>query len=81
MMLGKVRIVWEGHKIWKNLSLKIWCYLVTSNFKWKIKYGAAENTLKNNDYILLVVVKKKHFCWVLQIFNEGAKGQMKSERI
>ena len=32
----KVRIFWEGHKIWKNLSLKIWHYSLTSNFKWKI---------------------------------------------
>ena len=24
------------HKIWKNLPLEIWCYSVTSNFKWKI---------------------------------------------
>ena len=28
----KVRIFWEGHKIWKNLPLKIWRYSVTSNF-------------------------------------------------
>ena len=28
----KVRIFWEGHKIWKNLPLKIWCYSVMSNF-------------------------------------------------
>ena len=34
--LGKVRIFWEGHKIWKNLPLKIWRYSVTTNFKWKI---------------------------------------------
>ena len=32
----KVRIFWEGHKIWKNLPLKIWHYWVASNFKWKI---------------------------------------------
>ena len=32
----KVRIFWEGHKIWKNLPLKIWHYSVTSNFTWKI---------------------------------------------
>ena len=31
----KVRIIWEGHKIWKNLPLKIWRYWVASNFKWK----------------------------------------------
>ena len=34
--LFKVRIFWEGHKIWKNLPLKIWCYWVASNFKWKV---------------------------------------------
>ena len=34
--VDKVRIFWEGHKIWKNLPLKIWPYSVTSNFKWKI---------------------------------------------
>ena len=37
MLVGdhfKVRIFWEGHKIWKNLSLKICHYSVTSNFKW-----------------------------------------------
>ena len=28
----KVRIFWEGHKIWKNIPLKIWRYLVKSNF-------------------------------------------------
>ena len=33
---SKVRIFWEGHKIWKNLPLKIWRYSVTSNFRWKI---------------------------------------------
>ena len=32
----KVRIFWEGHKIWNNLPLKIWCYWVVSNLKWKI---------------------------------------------
>ena len=32
----KVRIFWEGHKIRKNLPLKIWRYSVTSNSKWKI---------------------------------------------
>ena len=32
----KVRIFWEGHKIWKNLPLKIWRYWLASNFKWKI---------------------------------------------
>ena len=31
----KVWIFWEGHKIRKNLPLKIWCYSVASNFKWK----------------------------------------------
>ena len=34
--MRKVRIFWEGHKIWKNLPHKIWRYTVTSNFKWKI---------------------------------------------
>ena len=29
----KVWIFWEGHKIWKNLPLKIWRYSLTSNFK------------------------------------------------
>ena len=24
---------WEGHKIWKNLPLSIWCYAVASNFQ------------------------------------------------
>ena len=33
---AKVRIFWEGHKIQKNLPLKVWRYWVTSNFKWKI---------------------------------------------
>ena len=28
---GKVRIFWDGHKIWKNLPLKIWRYWVASN--------------------------------------------------
>ena len=32
----KVRIFWEGHKIWRNLPLKIWCYWVASNIRWKI---------------------------------------------
>ena len=27
---------WKGHKIWKNLPLKICRYRVMSNFKWKI---------------------------------------------
>ena len=29
--LCKVRIFWEGHKIWKNLPLKIWRYWVALN--------------------------------------------------
>ena len=29
----KVWTFWEGHKIWKNLPLKIWCYSVASNLK------------------------------------------------
>ena len=32
----KVWIFWEGHKVWKNLPLKIWRFWVVSNFKWKI---------------------------------------------
>ena len=28
----KVRIFWEGHKIWKYLPLKTWCYSLMSNF-------------------------------------------------
>ena len=42
MHIYKVRIFWEGHKIWKNLPLKICCYWVLSNFKWKIfsNFGA-----------------------------------------
>ena len=36
IILVKVRIFWEGHKIRKNLPLKIWRYSVTSHFKWKI---------------------------------------------
>ena len=35
-VMDKVRIFWEGHKIWKNLPLKICRYWVMSNFKWKI---------------------------------------------
>ena len=35
-IFNKVWIFWEGHKIWKNLPLKIWRYSVTSNFMWKI---------------------------------------------
>ena len=31
----KVRIFWEGHKIWKNVPLKIWRYWVASNSKRK----------------------------------------------
>ena len=34
--ISKVQKFWEGHKIWKNLPLKIWCYWVASNFKRKI---------------------------------------------
>ena len=30
-LLFKIRIFWEGHKIWKNLPLKIWRYSVMSN--------------------------------------------------
>ena len=36
IFVHKVRILWEGHKIWKNLPLKIWRYWVASNFKQKI---------------------------------------------
>ena len=36
ILLFKVRIFWEGHKIWKNLPLKTWGNSVTSIFKWKI---------------------------------------------
>ena len=34
-VIDKVRIFWEGQKIWKSLPLKIRRYSVTSNFKWK----------------------------------------------
>ena len=34
--LLKVRTFWEGHKISKNLPLKIWRFWVTSNIRWKI---------------------------------------------
>ena len=33
ILIDKVRIFWEGHKIWKNLPHKIWCYWVASNSK------------------------------------------------
>ena len=33
---NKVRIFWEGHKIWKNLPHKIWRYWIASNIEWKI---------------------------------------------
>ena len=33
---GKFRIFWEGHKVRKNLPLKICRYWVASNFKWNI---------------------------------------------
>ena len=36
LALFKVQIFWEGHKIWKNLPLKIWRYWVASNSNWKI---------------------------------------------
>ena len=32
----KLLTFWKGHKIWKNLPLKIWRYSVVTNFKWKI---------------------------------------------
>ena len=34
--LLKVWTFWEGHKIWKNLPLKIWCCSVASNSMWKV---------------------------------------------
>ena len=36
IVIGKVWIFWKGHKIRKNLPLKIWRYSIASNFKWKI---------------------------------------------
>ena len=36
LIIVKVRVFWEGHKIWKKFPLKIWHYSATSNFKWKI---------------------------------------------
>ena len=33
---SKVRIFWEGHKILKDLPVKIWRRWVASNFTWKI---------------------------------------------
>ena len=36
ILVFKVYILWECHKIWKNLPLEIWRYSLTSNFKWKI---------------------------------------------
>ena len=35
--LGKVRIFWEGHKIWKNLPLKIWHYWMAANYSFEVK--------------------------------------------
>ena len=63
---GKVRIFWEGHKIWKNLLLKIWRYSVTSNFKWKIfsnfvTFSEYPN-LKDNEFYILghILSSMKH---------------------
>ena len=36
LVVGKVQIFWEGHKLEKNLPLIIWRYSVASNVKWKI---------------------------------------------
>ena len=55
-LVCKVRIFWEGHKIWKHLPLEVWRYSVISNFKWKIfsnfvaisEYPNFTNKTKNN---------------------------------
>ena len=43
VLISKVRIFWEGHRIWKNLPLKIWRYWVAfseyPNFSRKLRSG------------------------------------------
>ena len=51
----KVWTFWEGHKIWKNLPLKIRHYSVVSNSKWKIFsnfvfFSECPNILCKNNY-------------------------------
>ena len=47
-MGSKVGIFWEGHKIWKDLPLKIRRYWVTSNFKRKIFWNLVPNSESPN---------------------------------
>ena len=63
----KVRIFWKGHKVWKNLPLKIWRYSVTSNLKWKI----FSNLLAFSEYPNF----KKMFLWsqIHAVWSDGQK--------
>ena len=47
--VSKVWTFWEGHKIWKNLPVKIWHYWVMSNFKWKI-FSECSNFNESTNY-------------------------------
>ena len=67
-LISKVWIFWEGHKIWKNLPLKIWRHSVMSNFKWKIfsKFVAFSEyptfiTRKTNHNYLFYTARKDWF--------------------
>ena len=60
----KVWTFWEGHNIWKNLSLKIWRYSVVSNFKWK--------TFSNFVFfsnVQTLLLSPLAFCWLIEQLN------------
>ena len=38
MISNKVHVFWEGHRIWKNITPKIWCYSVTLKLKIFFKF-------------------------------------------
>ena len=49
----RVRIIWDGHKIWKKSSTKNW---VASNFKWKIFFK----------FCGLLRISELYQCWFFQ---------------
>ena len=76
---GKVRIFWEGHKVWKNLPLRIWHYSVTSSFKWKMFSNfVAFSKYSNFNYItltqIILVSKGIVICTISQSSDKNPVG-------
>ena len=70
----KVQIFWEGHKVWKNLPLKIWHYWVASNCKWKILWPSQNIWTVSDFFSVSFILEKKNcglslFKWIMDDFE------------